>query len=153
MSAVRIVFTRRHTLGSVLLRAALWSAWSHCALLDGDEVVEAVAFHGVRERPLAELLAESSEHEIIEIPASNPEAVIAAARSQLGKPYDWRGVVGIGFRRRWQDTGGWFCSELVAWAFEQAGEPLFRVQTWRITPRDVYLPRFTAGPAAHGMLC
>lgn len=141
MSAVRVVFTRRHTLGSVLLRAALWSAWSHCALIDGDEVIEAAAFHGVRARPLAELLAESSEHEIVEVPARQPEAVIAAARSQIGKPYDWLGVVGIGLRRRWQDADRWFCSELVAWAFE-ASDPLFRVHTWRITPRDVYLPRF-----------
>lgn len=140
MSAVRVVFTRRHTLGSVLLRAALWSAWSHCALIDGDEVIEAAVGAGVRERPLAELLAEASEHEIIEIPARNPAAVIAAARSQVGKPYDWRGVIGIGFRRRWQDEDAWFCSELVAYAFEAAGDLLFRAKRWRIRPPDLYIP-------------
>lgn len=140
MSSVRVVFTRRHALGSVLLRAALWSAWSHCAIVDGDRIIEAAAFHGVRERPLAELLAEASEYEIIEIPARNPAAVIAAARSQLGKPYDWRGVVGIGFRRRWQDEDAWFCSELVAYAFEAAGDLLFRAKRWRIRPPDLYIP-------------
>lgn len=140
MSAVRVVFTRRHTLGSVLLRAALWSAWSHCALIDGDEIIEAAAGSGVRARPLAELIAESSEWEIIEIPVRNPAAVIAAARSQIGKPYDWRGVIGIGFRRRWQDEDAWFCSELVAYAFEAAGDLLFRAKRWRIRPPDLYIP-------------
>ena len=141
-SSVRLVFTRRHALGSLVLRTFLWSAWSHVALIDGDEIIEAAAGHGVRVRPLAELLGEASEHEVIALPARSPRAVLAAARSQVGKPYDWRGVLGIGARRRWHDTDAWFCSELVAWAFARGGSPLVRIDTWRITPRDLYLPIF-----------
>ena len=54
--------------------------------------------------------------------------------------HDWGGVIGIGFRRRWHDHDAWFCSELIAAAFADAGEPLVRVDAWRITPRDLYLP-------------
>lgn len=48
---VRVVFCRKHHVGSLLLRAFLWSGWSHCAIIDGDEVIEAVAPDGVRARP------------------------------------------------------------------------------------------------------
>lgn len=141
---VRLLFTRRRSLGSVFLRTALWSAWSHVAIIDGDEVIEAVMGTGVRSHPLSASIADASEWEVVEVPCRVPDAVIAAARSQIGKPYDYRGVLGIGARRRWQDDGSWFCSELVAHAFEAAGEPLVRVQAWRITPRDLYLPRYDA---------
>ena len=133
---------RRHNLGSLLLRTVMWSAWSHCAIIDGDDVIEATT-HGVRRRPLSALIADSSKWSIIEIPARDPERVLQAARDQIGKPYDYLGVIGIGFKRRWQDDDAWFCSELVAGAFSLAGEPLFKVKTWRITPRDVDIPVWT----------
>lgn len=139
---VRLLFTRRHALGSLFLRTALWSSWSHVAIIDGDEVIEATG-SGVRVWPLRHAIADASEHEIVAVPCTVPDGVIAAARSQIGKPYDWGGVLGIGFRRRWQDEGRWFCSELVAWAFHHAGVPIVRVQAWRITPRDLYLPAYS----------
>lgn len=138
--SVQVVFSRNHKIGSIILRTFLWSGWSHCAIVDGDEVIEAVAGVGVRVRPLAALLAESSKHEVLDFHARRPAAVIAAARQQIGAPYDWGGVFGLGFRRRWQDHDAWFCSELVAAAFSDAGEPVARVDSWRITPRDLYLP-------------
>lgn len=136
---VQVVFTRSHAIGSLLLRTALWSPWSHCAIVDGEEVIEAAAFGGVRVRPLADMLADATKTAILTLPG-DPQKVIAAVRSQIGKPYDWSGVLGLGFRRRWQDDDAWFCSELVAWAFAEAGAPLFRTQPWRITPRDLYIP-------------
>lgn len=68
------------------------------------------------------------------------EAIIAAVRSQIGKPYDWTGFGGFVFRsRNWQEDDSWFCSELVAWAFEQGGSPLFTPGiSWRITPQHLY---------------
>lgn len=137
---VRVVFSRNHKIGSLILRTFLWSGWSHCAIVDGDEVIEAVAGVGVRVRPLESLIAQSSKLEVLDFPARNPAAVIAAARRQIGAPYDWGGVLGLGFRRRWHDHDAWFCSELVAAAFADAGEPVARVDAWRITPRDLYLP-------------
>ena len=137
---IRVIFTRRHHIGSIVLRAFLWSKWSHCALIDGDEVIEAAAPDGVRVRPLADLMAESSLYSIIAFPCRDPAAVIAVARAQVGAPYDWGGVVGIGFRRRWQDDDAWFCSELIAYAFARAGSPLVRTDDWRVTPRDLYIP-------------
>ena len=61
-----------------------------------------------------------------------------AATSQIGKPYDWTGIVAFVADRNWRDPGHWFCSELVAWCFEQAGVPLLRVAgADKVTPRDL----------------
>lgn len=140
MNTVKVIFTRRHHIGTIILRGFLWSKWSHCAIIDGDEVIEAAAPKGVGVRSLAELIEESSLYEIIEFPCVNPDAIIAAARANVGAPYDWGGIIGIGFRRRWQDDDAWFCSELIAAAFAEAGEPIMRGDAYRVTPRDLYLP-------------
>lgn len=142
MKAVRLVFTRRHHIGSLFLRAFLWSEWSHCAIVDGDYVIEAAAGAGTRCRPLVDLLAESSKYEFVDVPVRSPDAVLNQAYLQIGAPYDWLGVVGIGVRRKWQENTRWFCSELIAYAFDSAGESLFRAKPWRITPRDLYIPRW-----------
>lgn len=70
--------------------------------------------------------------------ADAPFEVIDVALSQVGKPYDWRGILGFALRRDWQETDAWFCSEFVAWCFERAGYPLLRAdRSWRVTPRDL----------------
>ena len=69
MGTVRLVFTRSHHPGSVLLRAFLWSQWSHCAIVDGGQIIEAAADGGVRVRPLIELTRASSRHVFVAMPA------------------------------------------------------------------------------------
>lgn len=67
------------------------------------------------------------------------------ARTQVGKPYDYSAISGIATDRDWHSEGRWFCSELVAAAFEHAGHPLLStrpsLKLWRITPRDLLLSR------------
>ena len=79
LPTVRVVFTRRRHPGSLLLRVFLWSAWSHCAIVDGGQIIEAAATGGVRARPLADLLAESSHHAFVDLPCRDPASVRAAA--------------------------------------------------------------------------
>ena len=72
---------------------------------------------------------------IIDIPVADEALAIAAARSQVGKPYDLWGVLGLGIKRNWQDDEAWWCSELIPWAAKQAGTDLFRPDALRrITP-------------------
>ncbi|NVM80055.1 hypothetical protein FHW83_005900 [Duganella sp. SG902] len=137
--AVRVIFSRSRLPVSVLIRTFLWDPWSHCGIVDGGEVVEANMFKGVSTRSLAEFQAAASEWEIIEIPCPDPAAVIAAARSRIGRRYDFLGALAMLLRIRLQRDDRDFCSELVAWAFQTAGYPLFRVNTWRINPRDLYI--------------
>ena len=57
--------------------------------------------------------------------------------SQLGKPYDWMGIVHFVTRRPEYPSGQekWFCSELVAAACAHGGVPLFReLPAYKISP-------------------
>lgn len=139
MGAVKVIFSRRANLGSLALRTFLWDAWSHCGIIDGDEVIEAVMFRGVSTRSVKEFKQAASKWEVIEIPASDPDAVIRAARSRIGHPYDWFGILALLLRIDLQRDAMDFCSELVTWAFKTGGTPLFRTDAWRITPRDLYI--------------
>lgn len=143
MDMVTIVFTRRRRPGSVLIRAWMHSRFSHCGLVDPmtNTVIEAVG-HGVRERDLEEMVAEASHHEFVQIPCRDSAVILAAARAQIGKPYDWRGILGFWLRRDWQSDKAFICSELIAWAFASTGQPLFRQDAHRISPDHLYLPMF-----------
>lgn len=101
----------------------------------GVAVLGATPSHGVCIRP-----AQHGAFRVERFAVDAPAKVLRLARSQLGKPYDWLGVVGWGMFQDWQEQQAWFCSELVAWAFCRAGYPLLRTrQAWRLTPRDLLL--------------
>jgi len=124
---------------AALIRTVTWSKWSHVALVDGDEAIEAT-WPAVRVAPLAEVIAKHSDHVIVDLPCPVPDEVIKAARSQVGKPYDLTALFGLLMHRDWQEQDSWFCSELVAWAFAAAGQPIFRQDaSSRITPQHLWM--------------
>jgi len=130
---------------SWLIRAGSWSRWSHVAVVDGDHIIEAIAIHGVVRTPLTTRQKQDPSWVISSLPCMNPQAVVDAALSQVGKPYDYTGVLGVGLHRDWQQSDSWFCSELVAWAFTQGGSALFRQNaSRRVTPQDLWMLQPTA---------
>jgi len=140
MTIISLLFSTRANPFSALIRATTWSRWSHVALIDGDTVIESVALKGVRRVPLAEALSHAKASARVDLPCRNPAALIAAATSQIGKPYDYAAIVGLGLHRDWQEDDSWFCSELIAWAAEQAHSPLFRSESVRrITPEHLWM--------------
>jgi uncharacterized protein YycO len=133
---------------SWLIRAGSWSTWSHVAIVDGDTVIEAIAINGVVRTPLATRQKQDPSWAISSLPCLNPQAVINAAATQIGKPYDYTGVLGVGLHRDWQQDDSWFCSELVAWAFAQGGSALFRSRAnRRVTPQDLWMLQPAVGEA------
>lgn len=57
--------------------------------------------------------------------------------SQVGKPYDYTMVLRFITRRQASrgESGKWFCSELVAAAFQHANLPLLeRIEPWAVSP-------------------
>lgn len=136
---MRVLFCTSKLPGALLIRTVTWSDWSHVALVDGEEVIEAV-WPAVRAAPLAEVIAQHSAYVIVDLPCADPAAAIAAARSQIGKPYDLTALFGLLTHRDWQEDDHWFCSELAAWSFDRAGSPLFRPQAMhRITPQHLWM--------------
>lgn len=141
MQTVRLLFSTTGNPFSALIRAATWSRWSHVSIIDdGDMVIEAAALHGVRRVPFVDAINRAADAALVELPSPDAAAVIAAAASQIGKPYDYTAILGLGLRRDWQQDDAWFCSELVAWAFAQGGTPLFRPEAMhRVTPQHLWM--------------
>lgn len=140
MSTIRLLFSTTANPASALIRAVTWSRWSHVALVDGDTVIEARAFKGVVRSPLIEAIGRANHYCLVDLPCRDPAVVLAAAAGQLCKPYDYLAVLGLGLRRDWQEEDAWFCSELIAWAFDRAGQPLFRADSLRrVTPENLWM--------------
>lgn len=136
---MRIALCRSSKIGSWIIRTLTWSSFSHSVILDGGEVIEAV-WPKVRVSTLAELRSTHDEVEIVDWPNIDGDPIIAAARSQVGKPYDWKALVGFLFHRDWREDDSWDCAELIAWSCESGGSPLFRPGTLnRVTPQDLWM--------------
>ena len=60
--------------------------------------------------------------------------VIDYAMNQIGKPYDFAGILGLLTHRDWRKANSWFCSEFVAASLEKGGIYLFRLPVDRVTP-------------------
>ncbi len=150
MQSVQLLFTRRRMIGSLLIRGVTWSAFSHVEIVVGDQVLGANMAGGVSLVPLQERLAKSSYAALVDMPCHDAQAVIAAGLSKLGAGYDYVGLLGLALRsKRLQSKGRYFCSELVAWAFGHAGQPLLRPELdARVTPQHLWMlaaPARTAG--------
>jgi uncharacterized protein YycO len=139
MQTVRVIFTRSRNLGSFFIRLFTWSTWSHVGIVDGEYVIEAV-WPKVRRVRIDKFLEGKSNWRIDQFACANKQAIIDAAKSQLGKPYDIGAVIGFLFRSNWQDDDKWFCSEILAWAFDKGGTPLFRPKRLRrVRPEHLWM--------------
>ena len=67
------------------------------------------------------------------------EDAYAIALKDIGCKYDWLDIFGFAFARDWHHPGRYICSELVDWAFKQAGAPLTNIYmpSHRVSPRDL----------------
>ena len=129
---MRVIFCRASDPISWAVRLVTWSEWSHVGIVDGSHVIEAW-FPYVRVSKLADVIRAHSAIAYKDIYCKSPHKAIEAAASQVGKPYDIKGIIGLPLNRNWQDDDSWCCSELVAWSFLQGGTRLFP-DIHRVTP-------------------
>jgi len=149
---MRIVYSRAGNLGDWIVRVGQWwGPWTHCAILDGEHVIEARAWHGVVRTPLADAMARASRFKVVDVHTPDDHAGIAWARTTVGTPYDWWGALGVFTRKReWQEDDAWYCSEHVERALVEAGMD-GALARWRdgmpgITPCQSYFNRFGLAP-------
>lgn len=127
-------FSKQPGIASQAIRWFTWSSHSHVDFVLSDGRLLGATTDGVTIRD------DGRWSRMARVGVDVPASVIDVAMTQIGKPYDWTGILGFPFRSNWQDPGRWFCSELVAWAFDQAGFPLLRAEHLsRITPRDLWM--------------
>jgi uncharacterized protein YycO len=120
--------------GDDVVAVATNAPLSHAAILDLEqgEVIEAIG-DGVRVTPLRALLQQSHRVQLVRPAGWTPdkgELAVQRARSQVGKGYDFLGVVGAPSRERW------YCSELAAWSM---GIPVDQLGAWHVLhPKDLH---------------
>lgn len=142
-------FSGGSNLASRAIQAFTWSWASHVdiELADG-RLLGAVPGLGVSLRdPDGSAGSLGGERRVeryeVYLPITACHNVESFARRQLGRPYDWAAIAGMVFRKDWRDDGKWFCSELVAAAFEASGHRLLQADHLdRITPRDLLMSTF-----------
>jgi uncharacterized protein YycO len=108
------IISRGYHGGDDLVAVTTNSPLSHASVLDpeGGRVIEAIG-SGVQENGLSRFLEES--HRVVLVrpegwtPASGRQALDRAVE-QIGKGYDFLGIIGVPSKKRW------YCSELACWS-------------------------------------
>lgn len=135
MNTITVIFTKRKwNPVSWLIRWALprsrfhLSHGSHCLVKDGDSLIEASMEYGVRRGPYAEVMNGLTIVDQVDYTVPDAEAGLQFARSQVGKPYDFKGAFGIALapERDWTEPDAWFCYELAAATLRASGRDDFR---------------------------
>lgn len=118
---------RGYRLGDDIVATATGSVFPHAAILDHEnEVVIEALWAGNVVTPLDEFIALSHRVALVQPEGWTPEAgdaALAKARSQLGKKYDFAGILGLPGSNRW------YCSELATWCW---GRPADRLGPWYV---------------------
>lgn len=115
-------------------RTGCWA--SHCDfVLPSNKLLGALPGGGVQER---DRLAGETRFALYELPIENGWKY---AQTQIGTPYDYWAVVGMGipFPRDWHNDKFWYCSELVAKSLLEAGLPIVNPEIFGVTPRDLLM--------------
>jgi uncharacterized protein YycO len=128
---------------SAAIRASThnWSSHAEFVNLSDGTTLGSRSIGGVKIRPCSK----DNYSRVEQFTAANILHAYEWAKGQIGKAYDFSAVTGIALNRNWRNPEKWFCSELVAAAFEAVGSPLLStrpsVGVFRITPRDLLLSR------------
>lgn len=146
MSIFVQIVTERYNPISAAIRFSTRSWASHAEFVDTDGYGDVAVTVGARWDGVKERISSQDHYSRIErFTADGIDEAYEWARTQIGKPYDFSAILGMALNRNWRDEDRWFCSELVAAAFEHAGTPLLStrqsVGVYRITPRDLLLSK------------
>lgn len=124
---------------SRLIRWTNFSEYSHASYVDEDELTEfeSAIPDGVREKDFLVGHTPGTRVDLFDVNLSGGEleGLREFFRSELGQPYDYRGLFGFLARRQIQDPEAWFCSELVFAGFLQVKKPLLlRLESFKTYP-------------------
>jgi hypothetical protein len=135
---MQLVLCRNRSLGSWLIRLLTWGRWSHSAILDSQEelVYDSSFLHGgCRVWTWEQFQRMYPVREVRTLNVHDAASGRYWLERQIGKGYDWTALVGFAFRRDWQLTDRWFCSEHTETFIANFCRPRFRASiTSRVTP-------------------
>lgn len=138
MPSIKLQFSAQNKIGSMLIRWRDWSDYSHVDTILPNGQLLGARGDGVKIRDSYEV----SKKLILCIEATEEQEKIYydTLYKQLGKPYDYLGVIGFISNRDWQEDDKWFCSELKMYCLNKAGIKILNFEYLnRITPPDMIL--------------
>lgn len=124
---------------SRLIRWKTWGKWSHASILTPDFKIYESWTTGVRKVDdyRQDQTPGTVVHffDVIGLTDEQSEKVIEFCNKQLGKKYDFWGIFGFLFRKKYESSNKWFCSELVYAAFKYAGVELLNdIEAYKVSP-------------------
>jgi uncharacterized protein YycO len=134
-----IALYKGRSLLSRLIRWRTWSEYSHAAWVCPDGSVIEAWKGGVRHAPGPLVQHEpGTEVDLFEVKGlcvAKAWRVQEFLLRQIGKPYDYAGILGFVLAAKTENPDCWFCSELVFAALKGVGvELLSRVPPWKVSP-------------------
>jgi uncharacterized protein YycO len=130
-----ILLFRGRGILSTLIRWQSRGKYSHAAiLLPNGRIVESWQGSGVRIKKLKDW-RDIDAFAVPGMTTAQWDDAIEFAIGQVGKGYDYLGVLRFVSRRPSPENERWFCSELVFDALRHAGVDLFeRIEGWAVSP-------------------
>ena len=108
-------------------------------VLPDDRLLGAAAPHGVGFASIYERMDVASHVATMTFPGDF-EAGMRWAEGQIGKPYDYTGVIGLGLHRDWEEDDAWWCSEFAGKFLKEAGFMPYRSDViTRLTPQHLFM--------------
>ena len=137
---IRIAQYKGKSLTSKIIKFKTRGVYSHTAImLDDNKIVE--AWQGSNEVRIIESLSDGhkpgTEVDIYYLDATQSQQVLFVefVMEQLGKKYDYLGILGFVFNRNFHGQDSWFCSELFMAACVYAGIVVLKnTESWQASP-------------------
>lgn len=134
---MKLIFVTDNKPVSKIIMKTTSCPWHHVAVAFGDVVIEA-RFTGVQKTTLSELKSRGKHH-IVDVPLSDENKALRFALSQIGKGYDFSGLVGFIANKNLENPRLWYCSELANAIAKHGGVTLVRSGLDTVTQRDLWI--------------
>lgn len=127
MKSLTWQFATSSGMQSAIIRMHTRSEFSHVDVVTEDgqllgaRLKEKIGGNGVQIRPANYHVFTKKVQVTVQVTDAQYDAFWAWIKQQIGKPYDWRAIIGLSVHRDWREDDSWFCSELQARAVEVAG--------------------------------
>lgn len=129
--------TEKYDLISAIIRARTQCAWSHCGFYDTETKLTYSAMFdgkGMAWRPV------KRTQKMLLLTAPGVDEAFKWALTQIGKPYDWKAILGIAIGKNMHADGHLFCAYVCFGSFIATANPLlahWALPLEHLTPRDM----------------
>ena len=105
-------FLKSNTVSGWLIRLFTFSQWNHVSIEIDGQVYEARGRKGVTQTRAKGYLNHWARTSTVQLNAPSPVSAAAFLDAQIGKRYDFGGIIALPFRKSWHGRSKWFSLSL-----------------------------------------